>query len=366
MKFSNFILIFMGIALCLGLIIFINADITQKANTQNIEYANKLTSACFDAAQTMNTENVEKYSCVWNDEEDLMDTLDTFYNSLVYSFNWDNAGRVEEMALYTPVVCLIDINGYYISHNVVFNTSGTVTIPSDAEKRNGLTALNTWTKSYGGVLLRYYLNDYVEVYATDGSKYEGNRNDVYALLLEKRPGSTEVVELAFLTNDAEFNSRKNELIIREINNQCEYYINRHNVIGDNYEMQYTFEMPEVAGEDWSRMLQNPTVISFLQGYSTKADNRMLNIYALGGGELVQNYHYFIEGDEYHCIESDPNVTKTTRTVTTDYESEGTVKHVTTTYVVYQYNGHDIEAIYPNQTECAKRGATPHRCVISWN
>lgn len=366
MKFSNFILIFIGIGLCLGIIIFINIDITQKVNTQNIEYTNKLTSACYDAAQTLNTDNIEKFGKVWNDKDDLNETLTAFYNSLVYSFNWDTAGRVEEMALYTPVVCMVDIDGYYISHNVVFNTTGTVQIPSDAEKRNGLTGLNTWTKNYNGVNLRYYLNDNVDVYALDGSVYSGNRKDVYALLSEKLPGGTEVTELSFLIDDDGFNQRKNEMIIREINKQCEYYINRHNVIGDNYEMQYTFEMPEISGEDWSRLLQNPTVISFLQGYSSKADNRMLNVYALGGGELTLNYHYFIDGDIYHCIEAEPGVTKSTHTVTTDYESEGVTKHITTTYVAYEWNGHEIDEVFNNQTECAKRGATPHDCVYDWN
>lgn len=366
MKFSNFILVFLAIGLCFGFIAFINIDLTKKINMQNTEYANKLTSACYDAAQTMDTENVEKFGRVWNDESDLNDTLDVFYNSLVYSFNWDTAGRVNEMALYTPVVCLVDIDGYYISHNVVFDKTGMVTISSDAEKRNGLTSLNTWTKNYGGVILRYYLNDNVEVYCTDGARYFGNRKEIYALLCEKYPGGAEVSNLAFIANDDEFNSNKNELIVREINKQCEYYINKHNVIGDSYENQYQFEMPEVAGEDWNRLLQNPTVISFLQGYSSQADNRYLNVYALGGGELTLNYHYFIDGDEYHCVEAETGVTKSTRSVTTDYEADGVTKHITTNYVVYEFNGHEIDAIYNTQTECAKRGATPHRCVIEWN
>ena len=141
---------------------------------------------------------------------------------------------------------------------------------------------------------------------------------------------------------------------------------RHNVIGDSYENQYSFEMPEVKGEDWSRLLQNPTVISFLQGYSTKADNRLLNVYSLGGGELVKNYHYFIDGDVYHCIESENGVNKSTRTVTTEYESEGETKRVNTTYVEYIYNGNAINAVYSNQTDCAKRGAVPHDCVYTFN
>ena len=366
MKFSDYVLVFLGIFLCFAVVSFANVDITKRVNTQNVEYSSKLTAACYDAAQTMNTDNVEKFGCVWNDEDDLNRTLTVFYNSLVYSFNWDNQGRVDEMALYTPVVCLVDINGYYISHNVVFDTSGMVQIPSDAEKRNGLTTLNTWTKNYGGVLLRYFLNDNVEVYALDGTIYSGNRKDVYQTLTEKLPGSTEVTEMGFLVDDDVFNANKNEIIVREINDQCEYYINRHNVIGDSYENQYTFTMPEIAGEDWARLLKNPTMISFLQGYSSKADNRYLTIYALGGGELVRNYHYFIEGTEYHCIESDPDVTKTANTVTSTYESKGVTKVITTEYVVYTYHGHVLETVYNTQAECAKRGATPHNCVYEWN
>ncbi len=366
MKFSDYTLIFMGIAICFCTISFINVDLTQKAAAKNVEYANKLTLACYDAAQTMNSENIERYGRVWNSEDDLNDTLSVFYNSLVYSFDWDNAGRVNEMALYTPVVCFIDIDGYYISHNVVFDTSGMVEIPSDAEKRNGLTTLNTWTKSYGGVLLRFYLSDYVEVYALDGTKFSGNRNDVYDKICEDLPGGTEVTNLSFITDDEEFNSQKNELIVREINKQCEYYINNHNVIGNNSLSKYTFEMPEVEGEDWSRLLESPTVISFLQGYSTVSDNRTLNVYALAGGELVENCHYFIKGDEYHCIESDPDVVKVVNIVTTPYEAEGTIKTVETEYVVYKYGGEEIDTIYNTQTECAMRGATPHECVYDWN
>ena len=317
-----------------------------------------------DASSTMNSENIEKFGCVWNDEDDLNDTLTVFYNSLIYSFNWDNAGRVDEMALFTPVVCLVDINGYYISHNVVFDTSGMVSIPSDAEKRNGLTTLNTWTENLGNVILRYYLNNYVEVYTDAGKTYSGDRKDVYKEILKKEP--VRAPQISFITNDDEFLKRKNELIIRELNRQCEYYINRHNVIGDNYENQYTFEMPEVAGEDWSRLVERPTVISFLQGYSSSADNRTLNIYALSGGELVENYHYFIVGDEYHCIESDPEVLETTRTETISYDSAGSTQTRTITYVVYTYRGTEIDTVYNTQSECAKRGATPHKCVYEWS
>ncbi len=87
---------------------------------------------------------------------------------------------------------------------------------------------------------------------------------------------------------------------------------------------------------------------------------------MGGGELVRNYHYFMEGGDYHCIESDPDVTKVVNPVTTTYESEGATKVVTTEYVVYTYHGHVIDKVFTRQSDCAKRGATPHNCVYEWN
>lgn len=366
MKLTDYIIVFLSIAFCFFTMSFIKTEITGKANQQNIQYANKLTSACYDASQTMKTDNIEKYGCIWNNEDDLFNTLDVFYNSLVYSFDWENTGRVDEMAIYTPVVCLIDINGYYISHNVVFDTTGMVQIPSDAAKRNGLTSLNTWSKNYSGVVVRYFLNDNVEIYALNGKRYTGDRKELYKFIQEKMSGSTEEAELSFFIDDMRFEQEKNEIIVRELNKQCEYYINRHNVLGDNYETQYSFEMPEIAGEDWGRLVQNPTIISFLQGYSVVAENNRLNIYALAGGELTTNYHYFMDADGYyHCIESDSNVVKSYRTETVTYETEGVTKTVDKEYVVYEYNGTEIETIFNNQTDCAKRGAQPHNCVYEW-
>jgi hypothetical protein len=359
---------FICIALCFSFTSFISVDITRKANIENSRAADRLSSACMDASGTMNTGNIERYGCVWNDEKDLTDTLNMFYTSLVHAFYLEPAGREDEMVLFTPVVCLVDINGFYISHNVVFDKTGMVSISSQAEKRNGLTTLNTWTENVGSMVLRYYLNDYVEVYTNAGKTYSGDRKEVYIEILEKE--HSRAAEVDFIVDDDRFNERKNQVIIGSINKQCEYYINRHNVIGDSHINKYKFNMPEIKGEEWARLLENPTIISFLQGYSSKADNRPLNVYAFAGGELVQNYHYFIvddgHGGEYHCIESDPDVVETTKTETISYESGGKTKTKTTTYVVYTYDGTVIDTIYNSQAECAKRGATPHKCVYEWS
>ena len=369
MKLSNFVLLFMGIAICFMIVLFLSIDITSKKNVENIEFSNKLTSACYDAAQSMHNKNIEKFGCVWHNESELEDTLNTFYSSLAYSLNWDTAGRNNEIALYTPMVVLIDINGYYISHNIVFDESGMVAMSEEgkanSDYKNGISGLNTWSEMSEDKIVRYFLNDDVEVYMTDGTAYRGNRKDVYQIIRDHNPTATGI---DYLIDDDEYNERKNNLIIREINKQCEYYLNRHNLLSDNhYELQYSFEMPEVSGEQWNRMLQNPTVISFLQGYTSTTDNKILNLYALAAGELVDNYHYFIDGSGmYHNIESEM-LAGNCSTVLHEREVENLVNGFKTreVYREYLYRGVTIEDIYYTQTDCARKGAMPHDCVFEW-
>ena len=364
---------------CFCVISFANIDITQKANTQNVQYANKLTSAGYDAAQSMKVSNLEATGQVWINTDDLNNTLDTFYTSLSYSFDKDTSNA--DLAIYTPVVCLIDTNGYYISHNVVFDKNSSVSESDTADNRNGLTQINTWTEKYGAYVLRYYLGDRVDVVTGDNNVFTGNRFDVYHLMQDK---GYDIDALAILNdstgindngttdskliNDNEFEQAKRNVIVQSIQKQCEYYINQHNVIGDDYEMKYSYEMPEISGEDWNRLLQHPTVISFLQGYSTHTDNRLLNVYSLAAGELVPNNHYFIDDSNpdnliYHCIETNEDLHKEKKIndpVVT--ETEGIKKTVTTIEEVYTYNGKEIDTLYNTQTACAQQGARPGKDI----
>lgn len=362
MKISDYIMLFIAVAFCFASVTFLNINLTTKANIQNTEYANKLTSACYDAAQSMKTGNVEQYGCVWKDMDDLKDTLDVFYTTLAYEFNGETKAKKDEMALYTPVVCLVDINGFYISYNVVFDkTNATkfhVTGATDVEKTDGITPIHTWSKVYGNTVIRFFLNDNVEILDKNGNRHTGNRKEIWKLVSTKPEYAADKSKLSFLNNKDDFNVEKNEIIIQKINDQCEHYINKINVIGDRHDTDYSFHMPQVAGEDWARLLQTPTVISFLQGYSLTADKRYLNVYSLGGGEITKNYHFFVMADspgavlQMHCIE-----TELGKDVIYDAVNN-----------LYIYKGVPIDDVYNTQTECLRKypSAEVHRCVYSMN
>ncbi len=381
MKMTDYILMYIAIGFCFGAIIFFNINLQGKAEILNTEYANKLAAACHDAAATIQKTEIDNYGSAWSRQEKRKETLDVFYDTLAYSFNAEYSTKFDEIVLYTPVVCLIDIDGFYISYNVVFDETGYVDIPANAMDRNAVLPINTWSApcpGSSGYIIRYRLNDNVDVITDENRVYSGERNEVFARIKADKERilagyhADDLNELKnLLTNDEVFVKERNNLIIRQINSQIEYYINQHNTIGDGYEQKYTFTMPEVSGEDWARLLENPTVISFLQGRSAKLKNRLLNVYSLAGGELAKEYHYFITNEngykEYHCLEAPcgGRVTRHEGTRTVQYYEDNQLKQKTIPTVTYRYNGHEISRMYSSMEECAREGAVPHSCVYDW-
>lgn len=358
MKISNYVIVFLSIALCFASVIFINIDITTTINRQNTEYSKILANACYDAAHTMNSGNIDQYGCVWKDSKDIDKTLDIFFTSLAYSFFDVKEPAKDEMSLYSPVVCLVDMDGFYISYNVSFDD--TISLVSDNpndKKLYGVTPINTWSKTYGTVLVRFYLSDDVELYTNSGITYYGNREDVY----NEITAESFATSVEFLKDKDSFNDEKNSVIVQKINNQCQYYINNHNMLGDRYEAKYVFSMPELAGDDWARVVQTPTILAFLQGYSTNTDKKLLNVYSLGGGELVRNYHYFViteGGNKYmHCLESELG-----KKVSID-DVDGKYK-----YEISAGNKIEIPQFYDTQALCLRdnHDAIVHKCIYDMN
>ena len=52
MKFSDYVLIFLGIVLCFGIISFVNVDITKKVNTQRVSSTSSKATDTSDTGST--------------------------------------------------------------------------------------------------------------------------------------------------------------------------------------------------------------------------------------------------------------------------------------------------------------------------
>lgn len=361
MKLTDWIILFTlitGIFIA-GLVYRTNAN--SKAVATNTRYTDALTSACEDAIRTINTEQIEK---AWPTSKERDKTLRTFYNTLAFCFNSEFTSEADNTHRYTPIVCLIDTDGYYIAYNSVFDESGNAFVfdstghvehgmfsqyhnaASDPDAKafdESLTTspINTWTAQYGDYSVRYFLDDTLEILIPDGRLYKGHRKEVKDLIIKlatyggngtkdpnnegkliepviwmntgktakdadhydiKAPREKESL-YAVLTDDKFYEEEKNATIVSKINTEVEYYINYRNVLAKNNEIPYGYTMPQIRGEDWHRLLENPTVISFLQGTQMSTGKELVNIYSTGGGELVKEHGYFVMDGDYHYLRS---------------------------------------------------------------
>lgn len=302
-------------------------------NRANIEYANILTAACHDAAKTI---VIGKDGTVWGEEGTVEDTLSVFYNSLSSAFHTISTPMEDSMAEKTPFVILVDFDGFYLSVNACFDEYGNYIVPDDPKQVNSITTLNTWTDSFDGKIVRFYLTDKVEVTLPDYRFFEGDRRDVYTALSEI--GETSGLE--FLNDEEQFGAARISTITGRIEDTINYILNTQTVNVDSYNTGYNVTLPELTGEVWSRMLKNPTVISFLQGKQQVIGQRILDVYGYAAGEITKVYPYFIIDGEYRWA----------RRAVTASEVDGKT--------VYMYLGTEVTEFYDSTESCAKAGAVP--------
>lgn len=443
MKFTDWIIIFIAIFICFTGIVFWGINQNRNSTVVNEEYANMLTIACEDTMKTSRTDRIK--SGVWANETDRKRAVGTFYATLAYCMNNEYTAE-EANHLFIPAIVLIDTDGYYISYNSALDSHGNVYIgtsssgqeycrwmdasntlsEADADMnafKEGVTLspINTWTETYGTYTVRFHLSDVIDVmFTTNRNGQEkteivsGTKDDVGKEISRlKKEGIITDASLdgaASNRNTAEekctirqllyeakkYDQEKNYVIVSQINNEVEYYINYHNVYAEANDIPYSYTMPEVSKEDWHRLLKNPTAIAFMQGRQMRTGKQFTNVYALSGGELVKQHKYFItkEGENYiyHYLYATncPYYTMTCETQNRTVKYNGgkfgldagdpnTVYKEDNSYQIwYRTNKQtgvkvpisDLDDItqdlYDSMEECAKKGAYPCSCAINHN
>ena len=346
MKLSNLIIFFS--AVLLAVFIFYNY-VTQRSsayNRTNIEYANSLTAACHDAAKTINIDNLEQEYGVWRTTAEKEHTLNIFYESLSRNFGESGemlSGRMKEK---TPIVVLVDTDGFYISFNAKFDDYGNAIVSNAYEEANVITDINTWTEQTGSYIIRYYLSDHIQVTTGNGTVFAGDRHNVYRDMAHAGALSSAI---SFIADDVKFNEYRNVVVAKKLEEQINYFLNTQFINVNPYFTGYNVTIPALEGEDWARNIDAPTVISFMQGNQEPLNGNMLNVYAYASGEITAKHLYFIEGDYYYKLDGNSIVTTTTTV---------TINGVTTTITQYSHNGIPITNFYTSMEECAALGALP--------
>lgn len=346
MKMSNYIIAFVAVIFAVFILYNYVTQRSSAYNRTNTEYANSLTAACHDAAKTINIDNLESNEGVWRTKDEMYHTLNIFYETLSRNFGESGEMLADTMKEKTPIVVLVDTDGFYINFNAAFDDYNNAIVSNAYEEANVITDINTWTDMCGSYIIRYYLSDYIQVTTSNGTVYAGDRHNVYKALTNAAALSSDIT---FIADDDKFNEYRNVTVAKKLEEQLNYFLNTQYINVNEHFTGYNITIPALSGEEWARIVKSPTIISFMQGNQEALNGNMLNVYAYASGELTAKHLYFIDGDYYYRLDGNSVVTNTTTM---------TINGTTTTITEYLFNGTPITRFYTSMEECAAAGAVP--------
>lgn len=294
MRFNHLIILFALILIGFSLPVFLKTNISVRAAQLNNDYSSYLVTATEGAMDAVASVDTGRY--FFSSQAKRKKAIETFYETLIQCFNYDHSTYKDLVRYYVPCVFMIDTDGFYIEYTSEYRNQAGI-----AEYNEIITPINKWSKNYSigsngitghSYTVEYHLDDTVVITYTDNhgevETVEGDYQDVYTKM-----GLPTELQHIFGSRET-FIYEKKEVIMSTLSAQMEFYINAHSESANQLnQVQYQFTLPTITGEDWARLIDAPTLISFLQGVQTPYGNSFLNIYALAGAEIEKNVFYYI-------------------------------------------------------------------------
>ena len=355
MKLNDFVMIFAVITLAFFTVFYLRVEVSQQVLNESKTEKNYTSSAALDSAGSTSTA-LSKYdynldSNIFSDStirDEVISNLETSY-----SMNYGMSDKNKEYLLsYTPLIAFIDNDGFYITHNRKIMKDGY------GEITRVTTPIHMWTSTdeNNRFIFRYTLGDIVTVIDMNNEiTYSGPRKTVYKDIvkwieddalgenkLSAVDESQSLDAISFLNNDDLFSTNKANVITSEITKALEFYVNAYNQRNDSNFIKYEISLPFKPGQDWSRMIDNPCVITFFQGVQKASSVGEFTIFSMSGGEVKESPKYFIT--EKVLVDEAGTPTGETRLYYHSFNSD------------CDHSG--ITEFYYSMEECARQGALP--------
>lgn len=321
-KGSYWIILFFTVFFAFHVVFEYEVSTTTKMQQESL----RLEEFGISAAQSalMEAELTEEEIFGDKDTRDLV--VNTFYTSYARCANYSEK-QINDVKYLVPCLILVDWDGYYINYTQWYKTTG------ETLYTNLTTEKNYWMKQYGDYIVQYTLTDNICLSDKTGQKearYEGNYEEIYQILCAEE----EKEELKHLSSKETFEEEKNSVVITEIENVAEYYVNTHNEIHNKLYANYDIMLPVSDTDPLAACLHTPSIIAFIQGSQTQGKQEDVNIYTYVGVDLEPEHYFYIRK-----------------------ESDGTNLYHTSDCIL------STESIGSGtMLECAKMGSNPAGCI----
>lgn len=277
MKITNSIAFFLVIFLPFLITWIIHTNDRHDVTLYNHKYDGALTTAVEDAAQSLkNTAKPNhEYSYVTKKYSNLNReaAYETFLRTMSSNFNIESPISIKELEYYVPIFGVIGYEGYSSNR---FETVG-----------NQLLRIWQPIQPYtyvdaSGNIIRFTLDDYVYVYdrvSFDKPKWlEGTRE----MLI-----NTFHSNILALQDATEFEQRRRQTIVLQIEKSIETELNLHNQTLSSYGYTYKFALPLITEETWDNTVDDVGIIAFVQGLPVHRLDMEYNQYAFAASRLLK-------------------------------------------------------------------------------
>lgn len=299
MKLYHFAFIFAVIALTL----FVTADVKTNnyiAAAKEKEHINEcFTKAVNDAAKNL-IEIEGSDDLKVNRKRAVNDFWLSMYSTLEIT---DNPDRQDYLKNYVPVIAVTYEDGYYLYYSDDYKGSDHYTCISKrwSEKQPYYYEDDDFIYSFtlSDTLTLY---DKKKLLDTTGEQkiftldyHELQTDDEYAYFRSQRPDS-------FLLKDKAFYLIRKGCIKDGIEKSLAYYCNKHNLIAQQCGITYNFALPAVDNSEWSRGIDNPSIIVVFQGYPYGSGvDDTYNRFAISASQINKHIVYYLEQKDWYYI-----------------------------------------------------------------
>lgn len=256
-----------------------------------VEYNNNVDTAV-DAAVA---EEVESAVSSHNLQVNFEGCVDNFYNSLYASFGaLDNEILQQDLMLYTPVIALADVDGFYVMYNTTNNYGELV-----KTKTQKIPYVAVFEKGNNGDPLKYTvaftMSDECTITLLSSDKY-GVYTGNYYDLKTKYAGTplAAVYDNTILSQPGTFNNWKQHTMSSQVCEYLNHYVLKNNKIARDYGIKYSFTLPESASTDLANGLSSVTFMVLFQGYPYGAGtNNVFNKFCVSGAHVSKAKVYYV-------------------------------------------------------------------------
>lgn len=241
--------------------------------------------------------------------------VNDFFMSLYANLDiTNNPDKQDLIKRYVPVIAVTYEDGYYLYYSDEYKRSDNYTYISKRWSEKIPYYYEDEDFIYG-----FTLTDQLTIYDKNGllditgeqkvftlNYHELSTADDYSYFRSQRPES-------FLLNDESYYLIRKGCITNNIEKSMTYYCNKHNQIAQQFGITYNFAMPVIDNSEWSRSIDNPSIIVVFQGYPYGNEvGDTYNRFAIAGAQINKNKVYYLEQKDWYYIYHRADCTKLKR------------------------------------------------------